>query len=158
MLTPYSLCMGQPGSRLSNLVGGRFTLLQVKAGNTRWDEASVSYIAGFWVIISTLSFSGQACLLNGGDPNTGSPVGTQEGSLGSLARAADPSSIWFSGEGGRSHLSQLFPDLPTPSSSPARPVTQLLTVRVFMEASFTPLMGYSDDLWWKDFPVSWPSA
>ena len=115
MLTPSSLCMGQPGSRLSNLVGGRFRLLQVKAGNTGWDEASVSYIAGFWVIISTLSFSGQACLLNGGDPNTGSPVGTPEGSLGSLARAADPSSVWFSGEGGRSHLTNFFQTSPLPA-------------------------------------------
>lgn len=154
MLTPSSLCMGQPGSRLSNLVGGRFTLLQVKARNTRWDEATVSYIAGFYVIISTLNFSGQACLLNGGDPNTGSLVGTQEGSVGSLARAADPSSIWFSDEGGHLHLSQLLPDLPAPSSSPAWPIPQLLTVRVLMEASLTPLMDYSNDLQWKDFPVS----
>lgn len=54
-------------------------------------------------------------------------------------RAADPSSIWFCDEGGRSHLSQLLPDLPAPSSSPAWPIPQPLTARVLMEASFTPL-------------------
>lgn len=86
-----------------------------------------------------MSISGQACLLNGGDPSPGSLVGTQEGSLGSLVRAADPSSIWFCDEGGRSHISQLLPDLPAPSSSPAWPIPQPLTARVLMEASFTPL-------------------
>lgn len=54
-------------------------------------------------------------------------------------RAADPSSIWFCDEGGRSHISQLLPDLPAPSSSPAWPIPQPLTSRVLMEASFTPL-------------------